>query len=163
MATSQYTSMAATTILNCFSKWASPSISSVIRGAVADMIEKLRVGQRVVVKPKAPSQLDKVEILTQLLLEEMQAKEYEQTIWKNVRRPGVIKTMLRSRFEFGRYWTILLCSSFTKRKRKSAFHTENIRCLETKTELEPKGGSQAMHDSAPFGQKNLQSQRKIQY
>ena len=46
-----------------------------IFGAVADMIDELPVGQRVVVKPKAPRQLDKVEILTQPYRAEMQANE----------------------------------------------------------------------------------------
>ena len=36
-----------------------------IHGAVAGMIEELPVGQRAVGEPKAPNQLDKVEILTQ--------------------------------------------------------------------------------------------------
>ena len=46
-------------------------------GAVADMLE-LPVGQRAVGKPKAPSQLDKVEILTQPPFAEMQANEERQ-------------------------------------------------------------------------------------
>ena len=49
-----------------------------IHGAVADMIEELPVGQGAPVKPIAPGQLDKVEILTQLLLAETQAKEERQ-------------------------------------------------------------------------------------
>ena len=74
MGKSQYTSVAAPKILSCFSKCSSPSISSV-SGAVADMIEELPVGQRVVGKPKGPRQLDKVEILTQPYRAEMQANE----------------------------------------------------------------------------------------
>ena len=42
------------------------------------MIEELPVGQRAVVKPKAPGQLDKVEILTQPPLAETQANEERQ-------------------------------------------------------------------------------------
>ena len=47
-------------------------------GAVADMIGVLPVGQRAVEKPKAPRQLDKVDILTQPPLAEMQANEERQ-------------------------------------------------------------------------------------
>ena len=49
-----------------------------IYGAVTDMIVKSPVGQRAVEKFKAPSQLDKVEIITQPLLAEMQATEERQ-------------------------------------------------------------------------------------
>ena len=42
------------------------------------MIEEFPVGQRAVEKPKAPSQLDKVEIRTQPPLAEMQANEERQ-------------------------------------------------------------------------------------
>ena len=36
-------------------------------------------------------------------------------IWKTTRRPETIQIMLRSRFEFGRSWTIILCSSIIER------------------------------------------------
>ena len=49
-----------------------------IYGAVADMIEELPVGQRPVEKPIAPSQQDKVEIITQPPLAETQANEERQ-------------------------------------------------------------------------------------
>ena len=49
-----------------------------VYGAVADMIEELPVGQRAPGKPKAPGQLDKVEIVTQLPLAEVQANEERQ-------------------------------------------------------------------------------------
>ena len=55
--------MAAPKTLSCFSKWYQLSIY----GAVADMIEELPVGQRAVVKPKAPDQLDKMYDLAQSL------------------------------------------------------------------------------------------------
>ena len=94
------------------------------------MIESSLVGQRAVGKPKAPGQLDEVEILTQRPLAEMQAneerqgnllQEYEQRFEKIVRRPEVIQTMFRSRFEISPNWTILLCSSVTTRRRTSIF------------------------------------------
>ena len=47
-------------------------------GAVADMIEELPVGRRVPEKPVASRQLDKQEIITQPLLEEVQANEERQ-------------------------------------------------------------------------------------
>ena len=40
---------------------------------------------------------------------------------KTTRGPEVIQIVLRSRLELGRDWTILPCSSVTKRKRKSIF------------------------------------------
>ena len=62
----QYTSMAAPKTLSCFSRWSSPSISSV--SMEPSWSESC----------KAPGQLDKVEIITQLLLAEMQANEERQ-------------------------------------------------------------------------------------
>ena len=97
-----------------------------IYGAVADMIKLLSFGQRAVAKPKAPSQLDKVEILQRQKRKPM--KSDKETCCENTssdlkidRRPEVIQTMLRSRFEISRNWTILLFSSVIKRKRKSIF------------------------------------------
>ena len=49
-----------------------------IYGAVAGMIKELPVGPRAAEKPRAPGQLDKVEILTQPPLAEMQANEERQ-------------------------------------------------------------------------------------
>ena len=56
-----------------------------IYGAVADRIEELPVGLRAVEKPKAPGRLDKVVILTQLPLADMQANEErdKETCCKN--------------------------------------------------------------------------------
>ena len=101
-----------------------------IHGAVADMIEELPVGQKAPGKPAAPGQLDKQEIIAQPPLAGMQAneerqgnllQENEQQNLKNIRRPEVIQTMLRSRFEISRNWRLLLCSSVTKRRRISIF------------------------------------------
>ena len=49
-----------------------------LTGAVAEMIEELPVGQRAPGKLGASGQLDKQEILTQLLLAEVQANEERQ-------------------------------------------------------------------------------------
>ena len=49
-----------------------------LHGAVADLIEKLPVGQRAPGKPFASGQLDEQEILTQLALAELQANEERQ-------------------------------------------------------------------------------------
>ena len=46
-----------------------------IYGAVADMIEELPVGQKALVNPAAPGQLDKEEILAQPPSGEVQANE----------------------------------------------------------------------------------------
>ena len=62
---SQYTFMAAPKALSCFSDWVISVNQLSIYEAVTDMIEEWTVGQRAVGKPKAPGQLDKVEILTQ--------------------------------------------------------------------------------------------------
>ena len=74
-------------------------------------------------KPAASGQLNKQEILTQPPLAEVQANEERQgnklvariraTIWEIIRRPEVIQTVLRSRFEMSWSWTIFLCSSVT--------------------------------------------------
>ena len=70
------------------------------------------------------------EILTQLPLAEVQANEerqgnllqnYERRIQKTTRRPEVIQIVLRSKFEFGRSWTILLCSTVTEWSEESIF------------------------------------------
>ena len=49
-----------------------------IYGTAADMIEELPVDQKAAGKPGVPGQLDKQEILTQLLLAEVQANEERQ-------------------------------------------------------------------------------------
>ena len=68
--------------------WAVNQLS--IYGAVADMIEVLPVGQRAVEKPAASGQLDKVEILSQPPLAEVQA---------NAERPGNLLQEYEQRFE----------------------------------------------------------------
>ena len=45
-----------------------------------DMCQELPVGQRAVGKPKAPGQLDKVEILAKPSLAEMQANEERRNL-----------------------------------------------------------------------------------
>ena len=128
-----------------------------IYGAVADMIEELPVGQRAVGKPKAPSQLDKVEILTQSPLAEMQADEERQ---------GNLLQEYEQRFEkFSEDLKLSkLCSEAGLRIVESVqfFFTltspreegnqplcREFRCLEIKKELASKGGSKAMYDLAP--------------
>ena len=117
------------------------------------MIEELPVGQKAPGKPAAQKQ----EILTQPPLAEVQAneerqvnllQEYEQRFEKLSEDQKFSRLMLRSRFEISRNWTILLCSSVTKRKRKAILMAENIRYLEIKKELVSKGGSKAMYDLA---------------
>ena len=144
-----------------------------IYGAVADMIEELPVGQKALGKPAAPGQLDKHEILTQPPLAEVQANEERQgnqlvarirsTIWESVRRPEVIQTMLQTRFEISRDWTIFLCSSVTKRKRKSIFFAENIRCLEKEKDSYQRVDPKQCTIWPSLGHISLQSLRKIQY
>ena len=51
-------------------------------------------------------------------------------ILKTSRRPETIKIMLRSRFEFGGSWTILLCCSITERTEDPIFYAENMHYLE---------------------------------
>ena len=156
---------------------ASPKVISVnhlgLHGAVADMIEELPVGQKALGKPKAPGQLDKQEILAQPPLAEVQANEERQrklvtriraTIWwEIVRRPEVIQTMLRSGFGISRSWTILLCSSVTKRRRKSIFMPENVRCLDIKKDSYQRVDPKQWTIWPSLGHKSLQSPWKIQY
>ena len=103
-------------------------------GAVADMIEELPVGQRAPVKPAASGQLDKQQILTQPPLAEVQANEERQ---------GNL-----CRFEISRSWTILLCSSVTKRKRKSMFMPRKYVASRSRRNSQKKDGSKAMRDLA---------------
>ena len=100
-------------------------------GAVADMIAELPVGQRAVGKPIAPGQLDKVEILTQLPLAEMQANEKRQgnlraTIWKTVRRPKVDQTMLRSRFESVEIEQLFFALPSPREEGNQSFYTKTM-------------------------------------
>ena len=96
------------------------------------MIEELPVGQESSGETRFIRSTELIhEILTQPPLAEVQAneerqgnllQEYEQRFEKwSERRPEVIQTVLRSRLDISRNWTILLCSSVTKRKRKSIF------------------------------------------
>ena len=92
-----------------------------IYGAVADMIDEIPVVQRAVGKPKAPSQPDKADILTQSLLEEVQANEERQGNLLQQYEQRSEKLSSEARFEISRNWTILPCSSVTKRRRNSIF------------------------------------------
>ena len=133
------------------------------------MIEELPVGQRAPGKPAASGQLDKQEIITQPPLAEAQAneerqgnllQEYEQRF--EVRRREVIQTMLRSRFEISRKWTILLCSSVTKRKRKLVFMSRLYVASRSRRNSFKRVDPKQCTIWPCLGQKSLQSQRKIQ-
>ena len=128
-----------------------------IFGAVADMIEKLPVGQRAVVKTKAPGQLDKVEILTQLSLAEMQANEErqgnllhecERRFEKLSEDQKLSKLCSECKFEISRNWTIYFVLFRHQEEKEINLDAENTRCLEIKKELVSKGGSKAMYDLA---------------
>ena len=112
-----------------------------IHGAVADMIEELPVGQGAPVKPIAPGQLDKVEILTQLLLAKTQAKEERQG---NLNTSNDLNNCEKTRsypnYAPKQVWdqSKLDNSSMLFRHRevkKMNLHAENIQCLEIKKEL----------------------------
>ena len=83
-------------------------------GAVADLIQELPVDQRAPGRPFALGQTEQ-EILTQLPIAEVPSNDERQGI------PEVFQIVLRSRFEFGRSWTVLLCSSVTQRSKESIF------------------------------------------
>ena len=101
-----------------------------LHGAVADMIAELPDDQIAPGKPVASGQLGWTRnyyttfsrrIASQWRATGKPTARVRGTIWDIVRRPEVIQTMLRSRFEISRSWTILLCPSVTKRNRKSIF------------------------------------------
>ena len=97
-----------------------------LHGAVADMIAELPVGRRAPGKPVASGQLDKQEILTQPPLAEMQANEERQgnllqAYEQRFEKLSEDQKLSRLCFEIRRSWTILLCSSVTKRRRQSIF------------------------------------------
>ena len=160
--------MAERKTLSCFSRWSSPSISSVF---TEHMIEELPVGQRVPGKPAAPGQLEKVEIITPHSLAEVQANEERQgnllqktsNDLRNCQKTRSYPDYARSRFEISRNWTILLCFCVTKRKRKSIFmpRTYDVSRLRRNSyqRVDPKQFTiwpRLVH-------RRLQSQRKIQY
>ena len=98
-------------------------------GAIADMIQELPEDQRAPGRLVALDQIEE-EIVTQLLIAEVQANEERQgylcarlraKIWKTTRRPEAIKIVFRSMFGFGRSWTIILCSSVTEWSEESIF------------------------------------------
>ena len=106
-----------------------------IYGEAADNFEQLPVGQRAVGEPKAPGQLDIVEILTQLL----------------------------SRFEINRHWTILLCTSVTKGRRKSIFMPRIYDASRSRRNSYQRVDPKQCTIWLRLGHKSLQSQRKIHY
>ena len=77
------------------------------------------------------------------------AARLRATIWKNGQKiRNYFKTKLRSRFEIGRSWTILLNHFRHQEEQEINVCAENIRCLKIKEELVSKGGSKAMYDLA---------------
>ena len=95
-------------------------------GAVADLIRELPDDQRA---PRKLVALDQMEhdILTQPPFAEVQVKEerqekllqnYERRLKKSTRRPEVIQIVPRSKSEFGRSWTNLLCSFVNRMERR---------------------------------------------
>ena len=88
-------------------------------GAVAELTQELPGDQRAPGKLVALDQMEQ-EIPTQPPLAEVQPNEERQgNLLHNYERrfgklPEVVHIVLRSKFEFGRSWTILLCSSVTE-------------------------------------------------
>ena len=142
-----------------------------IYGAVADMIEELPIGQKAVGKPKAPSQLDKVEILTQPPLAEMQATEerqgnllqkYEQRFEKLSEDQKLSRLCAEAGFRFvevGQFFFAL----------PSPRGEENQSLCREYTMPRDQEGTCIKEDPKQctvwprLGHKSLQSQRKIQY
>ena len=117
------------------------------------MIEELPVGQRAVVKPKAPSQLDKVEILTQPPLAEMQAneerwwnllQEYEQRFEKLPEDQRLSRLCSEASLRLLEIGSSMLFRH--PEEKKINLYAENRRCFEINKELVSKGGSKAMYD-----------------
>ena len=81
-----------------------------------------------------------------------------ETIWEIIRRPEVIQTMLWSRFEISRSWTIILFSSVTERRNKSMLMPRMYFASISKGNF-PK---QCTFWTS-LGHESLQSLRKIQY
>ena len=125
----QYTSMAVHSILSCFSRLSSPSIRSISSEQLRICLKKyqwvreLRGNRctRSTGETRNSYTTSSCRNASQWRATGKPAARIRATIWKIVRRPEVIQTMLRSRFEIFRSWTIILCFSVTKRKRKSIF------------------------------------------
>ena len=83
-------------------------------------------------------------------------------IWNIVRRPEVIQTGLRSRFEIGRNWPILLCS-VTKIRKKPIFVPRIYDASRSKRNSYQRVDPKQCTILHRLGQKSLHSLRKIQY
>ena len=98
-------------------------------GAIADMIQGFPEDQVAPGRLVASDQTVQ-EILIQRPVAEVPSNDERQgkpparsraKFWKTTRRPETIQIVLRSRFDFGRSWTILLCSSITERTEDPIF------------------------------------------
>ena len=147
-----------------------------IYGAVAEMIEELPVGQRAVVRelwrnPKHQVNWIMLRLLRNLLLHKCKPmKSDRETCCKNtsndlniVRRPEVIQTMLRSRFDDSRNWTILVFSSVTKRRNKSIFMPRIHDASRSRRNSYQKVDPKQCTTWSRLGHTSLQSLRKIQH
>ena len=142
---------------SCFCKMVMSVNQLGLYGAVADMIQELPEGQVAPGRPVTSDQTEQ-EILIQPPRAELPSnderhgnplQECEQRFERLNRRPETFQIMLRSRFEFGRRWTILLCSSITERTQRLNLYAENMHYLEkTKRRIVQKGVSVATNDSA---------------
>ena len=100
-------------------------------GAVADLIKDLPDDQRAQGNLLRQIRWNKKFLLNLLLQKYKPMKSDRETYCKipsedlkkqkTTRRPEVIRIVLRSKFEFGRSWTILLCSSVTEWSAESIF------------------------------------------
>ena len=83
-------------------------------------------------------------------------------ISKSTRRPEVIQSVHRSKFEFERSWTILLCSSVTEWSEESIFMPRIHVASRWKGKLDKRTDRKRCTIRSCLGDKGLQDTRKIQ-
>ena len=112
--------------LNCFSRWSSPSVRSVLWSSSGYDGRIISWSESSGEIRCCRSTTNSYAISSRRSASPWRATgksvaRIRATIWEFVRRSEVIQNMIRSRFEICRNWTLLLCSSATKRKRKWIF------------------------------------------
>ena len=83
-------------------------------------------------------------------------------IWKTIRRPEISQIVFRSKFEFGRSWTILLCSSVTKWSEELIFMPRIHVSSRRKGKLRKRVDRKRCTIGPCHGHKGLQNSWKIQ-
>ena len=131
---------------SCFWKWLCPSNQLSLYGEIADMIQGLPEDQVTPGRLVASDQTEQ-EILIQPPIAEVQRQgnllqDYEQRCERLPEDQKLSKLCSEAGFEFGRSWTIFLCSSITERTEDPIFMSRICTTSKTKRKIVQKGGSE---------------------